>query len=298
MAFQYLFDERLCVADARRGGSWIGEAAVGGDKNNWLVLKHRHQEVAELLLNATSKYILAYINKLAMEIRSGSKVGIFVCRAVVLDEATKRLRVWTESQQAEFLSILDSEAASDEITLKRKRIGPTQLPVNDKVVYAEVDLSFGFYDVRTKMYSIQSFVVPQPLKHWDRSTAENALAVQMDILSIPGLTREFLLLWKRNLVLPTQDRCGANEKQVNQAMIEDRVDEQVPIDRLPSGCEIHRTATISTKTADLVATFVSGCIFAWDGWETYASIICYNDVRNNKNIGSLLCEVSALSQLK
>ena len=187
-ASKYLLETRLAAVDPTRGGSWqsmAAQAQMDMNVESWRIMRQRHLEVSELIFWAKGLFSIAYCKKQAEAIRMGHKKGIFVLRTLVSDEATKRLRNFIKPKDSQ-PTICDA-AISTEADLKRKRPGSTQVPVNDKVVYAEFELTFGYYECAARVYTMQTMVIPMGLFHWDRSTAENALQLQRDILEVPGL---------------------------------------------------------------------------------------------------------------
>ena len=122
-----------------------------------------------------------------------------------------------------------------------------------KVVQSEVRVGVVVQDTASGHYHFITGMLPCPLSVVDRATAETLHEVHTRVCDgLPGLGPRFRALFD-------QDSCNANEKQVKVARRDD-AQKLKPQNRLSLGCDIHRTATVATKTFSLADKHISGCL--------------------------------------
>jgi hypothetical protein len=110
----------------------------------------------------------------------------------------------------------------------------------------------------SQKYFMVSAALPCPLQSADRCTAENMSVINEALYTFPEIDAATSGEFAHVLVCHTQDSCSANAKQVRAGWQLDGIHNRMP--RLAFGCDIHKCATASVKTFELVKADVSGML--------------------------------------
>ena len=167
------------------------------------------------------------------------------------DEASAKLRFDYNSKTEQSTSTalqLSTPLASSKKPVSCAEVG--------KVLQYHLQIGTLVYDKLLERHLYFSNNLPCPLLDLDRGTAETLHFAHKLIHDIPGLA-ELRQEFGHVVFAQTQDRCAANERQINAARREDLKN---GCSRLHLGCDIHRAATISTRCYDLVKDDVSGLL--------------------------------------
>ena len=265
--YEHIFAKRLKTDNAHRATSWTQAASEANtsqscDKNSASRYRARFLETAEALMASSRLLAASYAAKVLNLITGAGRNyrGTMLSFALQGDEATKEMRVPDESEpSADLPSILGDQNAESHIMESNEA---PSIVVAAKVQYSELRVSFLLEHIETGEFVHSSIDLPCPLQHLDRTTSNNLTAAQEDLISLPGFTNELMVAFKHIGVLPTQDKSGGNEKQVNCASVVDRklIHGDKPRFRVANVCGIHGWARCMTSQFYMFNTWVSGAI--------------------------------------
>ena len=263
LAQQYVFSHRLESSRPLRSSSWIAEASAAGmdtviSPGVAKTYKARFIESASLLYLSSRVLYCSMARKVAQMIGQGKVTGIMLMFAGQSDEASSRLRVAYGSGQVQRCADPSSSSLAVQTESSRKR--KETAPETAKIVQSELRVGMLLYHRSSKEYQFVTGLLPCTLDAVDRTTSEALHAVHKATYTLPGFGQHFMSLFRRNYVCHTQEKCSANEKQVNTARHEDKLPGQTPVSRLSLACDVHRAATIATRAFDLTKDDVSGLI--------------------------------------
>ena len=267
--YTHIFSKRLKTDSAHRATPWGNAAAEANasqiaDKNSGSRYRGRFLETAEAVMASSRLLGASYAAKLLNMITGpGQKWrGLMLTFQLQGDEATKEMRIPDETEPSDpsLHAITDNPDAEHE---DNKRKAPPSIVVTAKVQYSELRVSCLIERIESGHLVHTSLEFPCTLQHFDRTTSHNLTPAQEDLIKVPGFsTNEFMAAFKHVGVLPTQDKSGGNEKQVNCAGIVDRK----PIHgnkrrfRVAMCCGVHGWARCMTSQFHIFDHWVTGAI--------------------------------------
>ena len=240
-ATEHILDKHLLQKNQSRLGTWTAEAQLVQLQNTSrtaVTYKHMLFEISALMMLLPLIFWCSAVYRITQQIEAGTLQGVAFFLVLQFDEAS-----------AELLLQGSSGDVLDETQTKRQRARVTQLWSRVAVLLQDASAK----------HDLVSMGLWHPLVPSDRVTAETMFESMDRASHVLALTAGTRAHFAETIVVQTADSALANEKATAAARRED-ANAATKQTRLSFGCDVHRAATIATKSFDLLQPDIAGLL--------------------------------------